>query len=61
MTLQAGAACVCNSAAWDAKVVTSAWWCPAEQVRPLKNPQSSTLNLYKLQLKQASHRACAAV
>lgn len=29
---QAGAACVCNSAAWDAKVVTSAWWCAAEQV-----------------------------
>lgn len=30
--MQAGAACVCNSAAWDAKVVTSAWWCAAEQV-----------------------------
>ena len=31
--MQAGAACVCRSAAWDAKVVTSAWWVAAQQVR----------------------------
>ena len=29
---QAGQACVCRSAAWDAKVVTSAWWVHPEQV-----------------------------
>lgn len=29
---QAGHACVCRSAAWDAKVVTSAWWVHPEQV-----------------------------
>eukprot|EP00891_Asterochloris_glomerata_P005087 jgi/Astpho2/5087/fgenesh1_pg.00072_%23_10_t len=28
----AGAACVCRSAAWDAKVVTSAWWVYDHQV-----------------------------
>ena len=30
---QAGQACVCRSQAWDAKVVTSAWWVHPEQVR----------------------------
>jgi predicted ribosome quality control (RQC) complex YloA/Tae2 family protein len=29
---QAGCACVCRSRAWDAKVVTSAWWVHARQV-----------------------------
>ncbi|CAL8464758.1 g4293 [Coccomyxa elongata] len=29
---QAGAACVCRSQAWDAKIVTSAWWVYAHQV-----------------------------
>lgn len=29
---EAGHACVCRSAAWDAKVVTSAWWVHPEQV-----------------------------
>jgi len=29
---QAGAACVCRSQAWDAKIVTSAWWVHAQQV-----------------------------
>ncbi len=29
---QAGAACVCRSQAWDAKIVTSAWWVHASQV-----------------------------
>eukprot|EP00698_Gefionella_okellyi_P000468 TRINITY_DN10423_c0_g1_i1.p1 TRINITY_DN10423_c0_g1~~TRINITY_DN10423_c0_g1_i1.p1 ORF type:complete len:1065 (-),score=298.79 TRINITY_DN10423_c0_g1_i1:68-3262(-) len=29
---QAGCMSVCNSSAWDAKVVTSAWWVHAEQV-----------------------------
>ncbi|PSC75362.1 nuclear export mediator factor Nemf-like isoform X1 [Micractinium conductrix] len=29
---QAGQACVCRSQAWDAKVVTSAWWVHPEQV-----------------------------
>lgn len=33
MLAQAGAACVCRSAAWDAKIVTSAWWAHADQVR----------------------------
>lgn len=32
---QAGQACVCRSAAWDAKVVTSAWWVYPEQVREM--------------------------
>lgn len=32
VSLQAGAACVCRSAAWDAKVVTSAWWVYDHQV-----------------------------
>ncbi len=31
---QAGAACVCRSQAWDAKIVTSAWWVHAHQVHP---------------------------
>lgn len=31
--VQAGQACVCRSQAWDAKVVTSAWWVHPEQVR----------------------------
>lgn len=31
--LQAGAACVCRSAAWDAKIVTSAWWVGPDQAR----------------------------
>jgi len=26
-------ACVCRSAAWDAKIVTSAWWVHHHQVR----------------------------
>jgi len=30
---QAGCACVCRSAAWDAKIVTSAWWVHHHQVR----------------------------
>lgn len=30
---QAGCACVCRSAAWDAKIVTSAWWVHQHQVR----------------------------
>jgi len=30
---QAGCACVCRSAAWDAKMVTSAWWVHHHQVR----------------------------
>ncbi|CAK0786952.1 hypothetical protein CVIRNUC_010166 [Coccomyxa viridis] len=29
---QAGQACVCRSQAWDAKIVTSAWWVHASQV-----------------------------
>ncbi|KAL0022374.1 hypothetical protein WJX77_005710 [Trebouxia sp. C0004] len=29
---QAGCACVCRSAAWDAKIVTSAWWVHHQQV-----------------------------
>ncbi|EIE22903.1 hypothetical protein COCSUDRAFT_16391 [Coccomyxa subellipsoidea C-169] len=29
---QAGTACVCRSQAWDAKIVTSAWWVHAHQV-----------------------------
>ncbi|KAL0046515.1 hypothetical protein WJX82_002614 [Trebouxia sp. C0006] len=29
---QAGCACVCRSAAWDAKIVTSAWWVHHHQV-----------------------------
>ncbi|EFN57403.1 hypothetical protein CHLNCDRAFT_57209 [Chlorella variabilis] len=29
---QAGQACVCRSQAWDAKIVTSAWWVHPEQV-----------------------------
>uniref|UniRef100_A0A1D2A0E9 Nuclear export mediator factor NEMF n=1 Tax=Auxenochlorella protothecoides TaxID=3075 RepID=A0A1D2A0E9_AUXPR len=29
---QAGAGCVCRSAAWNSKVVTSAWWVHPEQV-----------------------------
>ncbi|KAL3145238.1 hypothetical protein ABBQ32_000984 [Trebouxia sp. C0010 RCD-2024] len=29
---QAGCACVCRSAAWDAKIVTSAWWVHQHQV-----------------------------
>ena len=29
---QAGLACVCRSAAWDAKMVTSAYWVHPEQV-----------------------------
>ncbi|KAK9837244.1 hypothetical protein WJX81_001363 [Elliptochloris bilobata] len=29
---QAGQACVCRSQAWDAKIVTSAWWVHAHQV-----------------------------
>jgi len=29
---QAGQACICRSAAWDAKVVTSAWWVYHDQV-----------------------------
>lgn len=31
---QAGCACVCRSAAWDAKIVTSAWWVHQHQVHP---------------------------
>ena len=31
---QAGCMCVCRSAAWDAKTVTSAWWVHADQVCP---------------------------
>jgi hypothetical protein len=30
---QAGCACVCRSKAWDAKLVTSAWWVHHHQVR----------------------------
>ena len=30
---QAGCACVCRSKAWDAKLVTSAWWVQHHQVR----------------------------
>ena len=30
---QAGCMCVCRSQAWDAKIVTSAWWVHSEQVR----------------------------
>lgn len=30
---QAGCMTVCRSAAWDAKMVTSAWWVYAHQVR----------------------------
>ncbi len=29
---EAGTMAVCNSAAWDAKVVTSAWWVHHDQV-----------------------------
>ncbi len=32
---EAGAMAVCNSAAWDARVVTSAWWVHHHQVRVL--------------------------
>ena len=30
--MQAGQACVCRSQAWDAKIVTSAWWVHYDQV-----------------------------
>ncbi len=30
--MQAGQACVCRSQAWDAKIVTSAWWVHHDQV-----------------------------
>ena len=30
---QAGQSCVCRSQAWDAKIVTSAWWVHHDQVR----------------------------
>ena len=44
---QAGQACVCRSQAWDAKIVTSAWWVHASQVC---DPQSScqSINLILL-------------
>ena len=29
---QAGCACVCRSKAWEAKIVTSAWWVHHDQV-----------------------------
>lgn len=29
---QAGCACLCRSQAWDAKIVTSAWWVTHDQV-----------------------------
>lgn len=29
---QAGCACICRSKAWDAKIVTSAWWVRHDQV-----------------------------
>ena len=32
---EAGTMAICNSAAWDAKVVTSAWWVYHDQVRRL--------------------------
>ena len=32
---QAGCMCVCRSAAWDAKTVTSAWWVHADQASPV--------------------------
>lgn len=35
---QAGCACVCRSAAWDAKVVTSAWWVHHGQARVTRHP-----------------------
>lgn len=34
---QAGCACVCRSQAWDAKIVTSAWWVAHDQVTPTKS------------------------
>ena len=41
---QAGLACVCRSAAWDAKMVTSAYWVHPEQVspRPLMRTRTHT-------------------
>jgi len=33
---QAGCACVCRSKAWDAKLVTSAWWVHHHQVRGVR-------------------------
>ena len=35
---QAGQACVCRSQAWDAKIVTSAWWVHASQVSNPSQP-----------------------
>ena len=32
---QAGCMCVCRSQAWDAKIITSAWWVHPDQVQPL--------------------------
>jgi len=29
---EAGTMAICNSAAWDAKVITSAWWVRHDQV-----------------------------
>ena len=31
---EAGTMAICHSAAWDAKVVTSAWWVKHDQVGP---------------------------
>lgn len=33
--MEAGSMALCNSAAWDAKIVTSAWWVYDHQVRVL--------------------------
>lgn len=38
---EAGQACVCRSQAWDAKIVTSAWWVEHHQVRTLAHPSLS--------------------
>ena len=43
---QAGQSCACRSQAWDAKIVTSAWWVHASQVcAPQSSCQSISLIL----------------
>ena len=42
---EAGTMAVCNSAAWDAKIVTSAWWVKHDQV--IKIVHGSCLAYYK--------------
>ncbi len=42
---QAGCACVCRSAAWDAKIVTSAWWVHQHQVGAMSLVDDSRANL----------------